>query len=266
MNDWLPPGLFAYGSELAAAIDGRLGRTLVGDGEAWIDLPRRLVTADAPSAPVPWGNGALCVDLGPDDVETWERFAEVHRNEPDPDAVAVAAQEWRLPVTPYRRIPEASGRQVVAPSGDEPTGTTSIDGAKVVDLTSMWAGPLCTELLGRAGAEVHKVTSAARPDGLAGSPMYAELNAHKAVAELDLRLAADRRSFDQMLASADLLVTSLSPRGTCQSRPVALAALCSATGPAHHSDHGVRIELCEARLDRIRHGRARRVGSGLAGR
>ena len=212
MSDWLPPGLFAYGSELAAAIDSRLGRTLVGDGEAWIDLPRRLGTADVASAPVPWGNGALCVDLGPDDVETWERFAEVHRNEPDPDAVAVAAQEWRLPVTPYRRIPEASGRQVAAPPGDEPTGTTSIDGATVVDLTSMWAGPLCAELLGRAGAEVHKVTSAARPDGLAGSLMYTELNAHKTVADLDLRLAANRRSFDQMLASADLLVTSLSPR------------------------------------------------------
>ena len=90
MNDWLPPGLFAYGSELAAAIDSRLGRTLVGDGDAWIDLPRRLGTADVPSIPVPWGDGALCVDLGPDDIGTWERFAQVHRNEPDPETVAVA--------------------------------------------------------------------------------------------------------------------------------------------------------------------------------
>ena len=212
MNDWLPPGLFAYGSELAAAIDSRLGRALVGDGDAWIDLPRRLGTADVPSIPVPWGDGALCVDLGPDDIGTWERFAQVHRNEPDPETVAVAAQEWRLPVTPYRRLPAVSGHQVASAFREEPTSATSIDGATVVDLTSMWAGPLCTELLGRAGAEVHKVTSAARPDGLAGSPMYAELNAHKAVAELDLRLASDRRSLDQMLASADLLVTSLSPR------------------------------------------------------
>ena len=212
MNDWLPPGLFAYGSELAAAVDSRLGRALVGDEAAWIDMPRRLGTADMPSDPVPWGNGALCVDLGPDDIETWERFAEVQRNEPEPQAVAAAAQEWRLPVTPYRRLPNAIVRQVAAPPGATPAGTMSIDGAIVVDLTSMWAGPLCTELLGRAGAEVHKITSAARPDGLAGSPMYAELNAHKTVVDLDLRLEADRRSLDQMLASADLLVTSLSPR------------------------------------------------------
>ena len=212
MSDWLPTGLFAYGSELAAAVDSRLGRALVGDEAAWIDMPRRLGTDDMPSAPVPWGDGALCVDLGPDDIETWERFAEVHRNEPEPEHLAVAAQGWRLPVTPYRRLPTAIVRQVEAPSGASPAGTISIDGAIVVDLTSMWAGPLCTELLGRAGAEVHKVTSAARPDGLAGSPMHAELNAHKTVVDLDLRLAADRGSLDRMLASADLLVTSLSPR------------------------------------------------------
>ncbi|WP_420442845.1 CoA transferase [Candidatus Poriferisodalis sp.] len=212
MSDWLPPGLFAYGSELAAGIDSRLGRTLAGGGEAWIDMPRLLGTADVSNDPVPWSDGWLCVDLGPDDVETWERFVELHRHDPDPETVAVAAQEWRLPATPYRRLPTAIVHKDAAPPGVTPADTISIDGAIVVDLTSMWAGPLCTELLGRAGAEVHKVTSTARPDGLAGSPMHAELNAHKKVVDLDLRLAADRRSLDQMLTSADLLVTSLSPR------------------------------------------------------
>ena len=76
----------------------------------------------------------------------------------------------------------------------------------------MWAGPLCTELLGRAGAEVRKVSSAARPDGLAGTPMYDELNAHKTAVELDPRHPAGRECLDELLGSADLLVTSLSPR------------------------------------------------------
>ena len=76
----------------------------------------------------------------------------------------------------------------------------------------MWAGPLCTELLGRAGGDVQKVTSAVRPDGLAGSPMHAELNEHKTVVDLDLRCAAGRKALDTLLASADLMVTSLSPR------------------------------------------------------
>ena len=212
MSDWLPPGLFVYGAELADGLDRRLGIGVAGNAESWIDMPRRIGTADVPSQPVPWGAGALCVDLGPDDHETWERFVEVHQSEPNPEAVAASAQEWRLAVTPYRRLRAAPVRSAGTPSGSERLGTTDVDGVSVVDLTSMWAGPLCTELLGRAGAQVHKVTSAARPDGLSGTAMYAELNAHKTIVDIDPRFAAGRHDLERLLASADLLVTSLSPR------------------------------------------------------
>ena len=226
MSDWLPPGLFDYGAVLAVEIDRRLGTGVVGDAENWIEMPRHLDNADPATQPVPWGDGALCVDLGPDDAGTWERFAEVHRSETNPEAVAVAAQEWRLPVTPYRRLPAASaqrggisaGGTVQFASGID-SGTSGaaraasgIDDVHVVDLTSMWAGPLCTELLGRAGAHVRKVGSVARPDGLVGTPMYDELNAHKTAVELDPRHPAGRRDLRELLATADLLVTSLSPR------------------------------------------------------
>lgn len=87
-----------------------------------------------------------------------------------------------------------------------------LTGRRIVDLTSMWAGPLCTELLGRAGARVDKVASEARPDGLAGTTMYAELNAHKTVIDIDPRFTTGRHDLERLLASADLLVTSLSPR------------------------------------------------------
>ncbi|MYG89657.1 MAG: hypothetical protein F4190_14195 [Acidimicrobiales bacterium] len=217
MSDWLPPGLFDYGAELALEVDRRLGAGVVGDARCWIDMPRRLRTADVPSEPVLWGDGALCVDLGPDDGETWERCAEVHRGEPDPEAVAASAQEWRLAVTPYRRLSVAAvetgtpvpSRELLSPASLDGEG---VDGKRIVDLTSMWAGPLCTELLGRAGARVHKITSAARPDGLSGTAMYAELNAHKTIVDLDPRFTAGRHDLEGMLARADLLVTSLSPR------------------------------------------------------
>jgi hypothetical protein len=39
------------------------------------------------------------------------------------------------------------------------------DGLLVVDLSSLWAGPLCAQLLARAGAVVVKVESPTRPDG-----------------------------------------------------------------------------------------------------
>lgn len=214
---WLPPGLFDYGAELAGEVDLRLGTTLAGDGREWIDLPRHLDIADSTSAPVSWGDGALCVDLGPEDGDTWERFAEVHRDEPDLELVAASAQEWRLAVTPYRRLSATALEPVAQVPTREPMsptslGGTGLDGKRIVDLTSMWAGPLCTELLGQAGAQVHKIASAARPDGLAGSAMYDELTAHKTVIDIDPRFTAGRNDLDELLARADLLVTSLSPR------------------------------------------------------
>ncbi len=43
-------------------------------------------------------------------------------------------------------------------------------GLLVADLSSMWAGPLCGQLLARAGATVVKVETAARPDGTRSGP------------------------------------------------------------------------------------------------
>ena len=40
----------------------------------------------------------------------------------------------------------------------------SLDGARGVDLSSLWAGPLCSRLLTEAGAKVVKVESSTRPD------------------------------------------------------------------------------------------------------
>ena len=263
---WLPPGLFDYGAELAAEVDVRLGCELAGDGREWIDLPRRLGSAHSASKPVAWGDGALCVDLGPEDGETWERFAEVHRDEPDPELVAASAQEWRLAVTPYRRLPTTVPEPVAQVPTLEPMSPTSLggkglDGKRIVDLTSMWAGPLCTELLGRAGAQVHKIASAARPDGLAGSVMYDELNAHKAVIDIDPRFTEGRNDLDELLARADLLVTSLSPRAMAN-----LALLPEQLFDRHPRLHTLAITAFEPdspECDWIAYGTGVHAASGL---
>ncbi|MGZ5378737.1 MAG: CoA transferase [Mycobacterium sp.] len=94
------------------------------------------------------------------------------------------------------------------------TTARSPSGLLVADLSAMWAGPLCGQLLAQAGATVVKVESASRPDGTrAGPPVFFDwMNGGK------LSYMAD---FDQpsglhrLLAAADIVIES--------SRPAALA-------------------------------------------
>ncbi len=81
---------------------------------------------------------------------------------------------------------------------------------KVVDLSALWAGPLCAALLARAGAQVLKIESVGRPDPTPRSSprLDAFLNGGKARLALDLRLAADRDRLAAIVAEADVLVTS----------------------------------------------------------
>lgn len=214
---WLPAGLLELAREVALDIDRHRRGAGHLDADYWVELPERLVESPSrPDAPVAWGDGALCVDLGPDDVDTWETFRSVVGGDEDPESVAHRAQVWRLPVTPYREV--SLGRaEVTVPSH----GFVDLRGVHIVDMTSMWAGPLCTELLARFGATVVKVEPAARPDGLrfgdgddgrGRAPMFDALNGHKEFADIDLRHCSDRGEFLQELRRADLLVTSLSPR------------------------------------------------------
>lgn len=88
------------------------------------------------------------------------------------------------------------------------------DRPRVVDLTSMWAGPLCASLLAEAGADVVRYESVRRPDPtrIATPAFYARLNDRKAQAALDFAHAGDRARLTDAVASADMVVTSARPR------------------------------------------------------
>lgn len=90
---------------------------------------------------------------------------------------------------------------------------------KVVDMSALWAGPLCAALLARMGAEVWRINSVGRPDTIAyGSPrLDAWLNGEKTQIHMDLREERARTELFAMLEEADILVTS--------ARPAALARL-----------------------------------------
>ena len=84
----------------------------------------------------------------------------------------------------------------------------------VIDLSSLWAGPLCAQLLAGCGARVIKVESTARPDGARRGParFYDLLNVGKESVALDFRDPADRKRLHALLAQADIVIESARPR------------------------------------------------------
>jgi crotonobetainyl-CoA:carnitine CoA-transferase CaiB-like acyl-CoA transferase len=93
-----------------------------------------------------------------------------------------------------------------------------LDGLLVVDLSSMWAGPVCAHLLGRAGARVIKVESATRPDGArAGVPaFFAWLHAGHESVSLALDTAGGRAALARLVERADVVIEASRPRALRQ--------------------------------------------------
>ena len=83
-------------------------------------------------------------------------------------------------------------------------------GLLVVDMSAMWAGPLCGQLLAQAGATVVKVESPARPDGTrAGSPQFfAWMNCGKLSYVIDFN---DGERLRALLEVADVVIESSRP-------------------------------------------------------
>jgi hypothetical protein len=89
---------------------------------------------------------------------------------------------------------------------------------RLLDLSSLWAGPLATSLLAIAGVDVLKIENPTRPDGArAGSRAFFDLmNGNKRGCPLDLHEARDRTIFERLLESADVVVESARPRALAQ--------------------------------------------------
>jgi crotonobetainyl-CoA:carnitine CoA-transferase CaiB-like acyl-CoA transferase len=84
----------------------------------------------------------------------------------------------------------------------------------VVDLSSLWAGPLCGQLLAACGARVVKIESLERPDGARrGDRSFFDLmNAEKESVALPFREGRGRDALAALLARADLVIEASRPR------------------------------------------------------
>lgn len=88
----------------------------------------------------------------------------------------------------------------------------------IVDLSGLWAGPLATSLLSFTGAQVIKVESPMRPDGMreGHQGFYDVLNAEKDCVALNFREAEDLQKLKALLHKADVVVEASRPRALRQ--------------------------------------------------
>ena len=88
----------------------------------------------------------------------------------------------------------------------------------VIDLSSLWAGPLCSNLWQSAGAEVVKVESSQRADGArSGSQAFFKLlNCGKESLVLDLHRPSGQKALRELLSQADIVLEASRPRALRQ--------------------------------------------------
>ncbi len=123
---------------------------------------------------------------------------------------------------------EASLETLAEPVAGAPATTASVQpaftGLRVVDLTAFWAGPFSTGLLAALGADVVKVESIQRPDGMryAGAvpsdqiwetcPIYQSCNLGKRGITLDLDSEKGKTLLRKLLSEADVVIENFSAR------------------------------------------------------
>jgi formyl-CoA transferase len=95
----------------------------------------------------------------------------------------------------------------------------ALEGVRVLDMTHVQAGPVCTQLLAWMGADVIKVepgrgdVTRSQLRDLPGvdSLYFTMLNCNKRSITLNLKTEEDKRTFEELLRSADVLVENFAP-------------------------------------------------------
>lgn len=156
----------------------------------------------------------------PDDVDAVPALVESAAPQSDPwstvecwaaaRTAAEVVERARLLTLPAAVLGEATAATPVARRVGPSASPRKPSGLLVADLSSMWAGPLCGQLLARAGAIVVKVESAVRPDGTrAGSRAFFDwMNGGKLCYEADF---GDPQRLRALLEAADVVIESSRP-------------------------------------------------------
>ncbi|WP_260743322.1 CoA transferase [Mycobacterium sp. SMC-2] len=248
--DFSRASVLARAEEVAATLADRLhvdvdAATLLTGRAGLLGLTRRgRVSAGGASRLLAASDGWCAITLSrPDDVAAVPALLQADGVPLDPwpslqhwaatHSVRVVIERATLLDIPAAGLGETAAR----PPRIRPLGSRSIardlTGLLVADLSSMWAGPLCGQLLARAGARVVKVESPRRPDGTrrGNSAFFDWVNSEKLSYCLDFDDQAGE--LRELLAVADIVIEG--------SRPAALAR--RRLGPADAAPRPGRIWL-----------------------
>ncbi len=90
----------------------------------------------------------------------------------------------------------------------------NFQGIKVLDISSLWAGPLAGKLFSMAGADVIKLESQSRPEAMKqfAPGFYEYLSGEKTRAALNLKTPEGKRELQEMIASSNIVIDNSRPR------------------------------------------------------
>lgn len=152
---------------------------------------------------------------------------------PNPAGFRQPRTPWRMsiaraaPVGPTPELGEANDgvHWQPAPATGADAGLP-LAGVRIVDLTAFWAGPSATHLLAAFGADVIKIESIQRPDGIRYSGgmrkdvddwweygwLFQGVNTNKRSVTLNLESDEGRALLNTLIAQADAVIENFSPR------------------------------------------------------
>lgn len=211
------------------------------------------VSAGAASRLFPVRDGWCALTLSrSDDVDAVPALIEAAEPPADPwqavetwavgRSAAEVTERARLLGLPVAALGEARSAPVASRRVGDRTAPRGPSGLLVVDMSSMWAGPLCGQLLAQAGAVVVKVESRARPDGTrSGPPAFFDwMNSGKLSYAVDFDKPNGLRA---LLAEADVVLESSRP-AALRHRGLAAADVTARPGRVwlRITGHGVGCE------------------------
>ncbi len=175
----------------------------------------------------PLGNGATIPDM--DHLTERGVYVDNPAGFRQPRAPWLMSAATHAPVRPAPEVGEADSVSGWESRESTPLPTVAdlpLAGVRVVDFTAFWAGPAASNALAAFGADVIKIESIQRPDGIRYSGgmrtdvddwweygwVFHAMNTNKRAVTLDLQSPDGLRLVKELVRQADVVIENFSPR------------------------------------------------------